>query len=88
MSLPSDILLKKRDADIVHNESIYDIKNSLVQKEAAKASATDAAIRQKRCDEAIQAGFARMMSLMPTRESMEAAIRSSLIPRCSWLRDA
>ncbi len=83
MSLPADILLKKRDsdADIAQNESIYDIKNSLVQKEAAKASATDAAIRQKKCDEAIQAGFARMMSLMPTRESMEATIRSSLIPR-------
>ena len=90
MSLPTDILLKKRDsdADIVQNESIYDIKNSLSQTEAAKTSATDAAIRQKRCDEAIQAGFARMMSLMPTRESMEATIRSSLIPRCSWLRCA
>jgi len=92
MSLPNDILLKKRDADIaqnvVQNESIYDIKNSLNQIEAVKTAATDAAIRQKKCDEAIQAGFARMMSLMPTRESMEAAIRSSLIPRCSWLRDA
>jgi hypothetical protein len=84
MSLPNDILLKKRgsNADVAQNESIYDIKNSLDQKEAVKTAATDAAIRQKKCDDAIQTGFARIMSLMPTRERMEAAIRSSLIPRC------
>ena len=84
MSLSADILLKKRgsDADIVHDASIYDIKNSADQTEAVKTAATDAAIRRKKCDDAIQTGFARIMSLMPTRERMEAAIRSSLIPRC------
>ena len=87
MSLPTDILLKKRgsDADIVcgsDDASIYDIKNSLDQTEAVKTAAPDAAIRRKKCDDAIQTGFARIMSLMPTRERMEAAIRSSLIPRC------
>jgi hypothetical protein len=86
MSLPTDILLKKRgsDADIVcgsDDASIYDIKNSLDQTEAVKTAATDAAIRRKKCDDAMQTGFARIMSLMPTRETMEAAIRSSLIPR-------
>ena len=46
MSLPTDILLKKRgsDADIVcgsDDASIYDIKNSLDQTEAVKTAATD-----------------------------------------------
>jgi hypothetical protein len=65
----------------LQNESIYDIKNISAQTEAQKTAATDAAIWQKKCDEAMQTGFAHMMSVMRTRESMEAAIRSSLIPR-------
>ena len=65
----------------LQNESIYDIKYNVEQTEAEKIATTDAADLQKKCDDAMQAGFARMMSVMSTRESMEAAIRSSMIPR-------
>ena len=65
----------------LQNESIYDIKNNVEQTEAEKIATTDAADLQKKCDDAMHAGFARMMSVMGTRESMEAAIRASMIPR-------
>jgi hypothetical protein len=61
--------------------SIYDVKAIMAQTEAEKSADSDAAVWQQKCNEAMQNGFAQLMSVMGTRSAMVTAIRSSLIPR-------